>query len=347
MKFILFAGGSGKRLWPLTRKNKPKQLMPLKDSLSNLEIFINILLKKYSFNDIFISCNRSIAKEIIKRIPNFPTDNFIIEPAQRDVGPAGILALLTLYKKFTSETIAVCWTDDYFTELNKFLTVLTLAEEKLTQSYKFILLGWEDKLKAKNISSIDYSPQNTLKNGISYGPLNHIYLYLNEKAPKNKSFLNSTGFVIAKMRNFIKEIEINQTKVFNIIKRALQTNTLNSVYPKLKPFHFDNCLDLNKQPRETLVINIHSKIIDIGTFDRFIHLQEILKSKKVGYTFKENSKAKIINTEKQKLIVTFDVNDITIVNTDDVLYIVSNKKSADTKKLLAKLEKNPSLKKYL
>ena len=79
MKAIVFAGGAGTRLWPLSRKKSPKQLEKIIGDKSTLQLAVDRLLPDFSFNDIYISTN-ILYQEIVKeQLPDIPENNFIFK----------------------------------------------------------------------------------------------------------------------------------------------------------------------------------------------------------------------------------------------------------------------------
>lgn len=85
MNYVILAGGSGTRLWPISRNSKPKQLSQLVGDLSMIEETYHRLGKG---KQVFISTNDQFAPLIKKLLPEIPEENYIIEPEKRDNGPA-------------------------------------------------------------------------------------------------------------------------------------------------------------------------------------------------------------------------------------------------------------------
>ena len=83
MKAIIFAGGSGTRLWPLSRKNSPKQFESIAGKESTLELAVNRLLPEIGYEDIFISSNIQYKEIIRKKLPRIPEGNLILEPEKK------------------------------------------------------------------------------------------------------------------------------------------------------------------------------------------------------------------------------------------------------------------------
>ena len=92
MKAVIFAGGVGTRLWPLSRKSTPKQFEKIVGDKSMLQIAVGKLFPLFDWKDIFISTGSDYEELVARQLPLLPKENILIEPEMRDVGPAVGLA---------------------------------------------------------------------------------------------------------------------------------------------------------------------------------------------------------------------------------------------------------------
>ncbi|MCX7880394.1 MAG: sugar phosphate nucleotidyltransferase [Ignavibacteria bacterium] len=108
---IIMAGGTGERFWPVSRTNKPKQLLPLNTDIPLLLETLNRISPVISSDDTFILTNVSMIQPIIELLPNFPLENIIVEPYKKNTAPAivlGISYILARYEKeFSTSDISV------------------------------------------------------------------------------------------------------------------------------------------------------------------------------------------------------------------------------------------------
>jgi mannose-1-phosphate guanylyltransferase len=105
------AGGTGKRLWPLSRRKRPKQVLKLLDGQTLLRRCFERLKPIFDIRNIIVLTNAGYADMVREDLSELPFNNVIAEPAVRDT--AGAIGLVsTILSKYDSEaTIAVLTTD--------------------------------------------------------------------------------------------------------------------------------------------------------------------------------------------------------------------------------------------
>ena len=88
MKAVIFAGGAGTRMWPVSRKASPKQFEKIVNDQSTLQLAVDRLRPEFNWQDIYISTGAEYAPIIRRQVPLLPKDNLIAEPQMRDVAAA-------------------------------------------------------------------------------------------------------------------------------------------------------------------------------------------------------------------------------------------------------------------
>ena len=91
------AGGSGKRLWPLSRQGEPKQLLPLFDGRSLLQLAYDRVLRVVPPGQVLVCTGAAYAHEVVEQLPGLLPQNVLGEPQGRDslnavAWPAAVLA---------------------------------------------------------------------------------------------------------------------------------------------------------------------------------------------------------------------------------------------------------------
>ncbi len=112
---VIMAGGTGKRLWPLSREKRPKQVLKLLDGQTLLGRCFERLAPIFDARNIIILTNAGYADIVREELPNVPFNNVIAEPIVRDTaGAIGLAA--TILNKFDSEAQMAVVTADQLIE---------------------------------------------------------------------------------------------------------------------------------------------------------------------------------------------------------------------------------------
>ena len=164
---ILFSGGVGQRLWPLSRRSTPKQFVPLVGSKSSFELSLERLGNLVPFNRMFVATNRLYAGVLQKQAPQIPVDNFILEPVRRDVAAAVALAFFSLQKDGESGPVLFQWTDTYVKNTPRLLEAIRAAETLLASDRDKVIFIGERPSSATSWAAVTTSPTTPSVPGIT------------------------------------------------------------------------------------------------------------------------------------------------------------------------------------
>ena len=137
---VILSGGSGTRLWPLSRKLFPKQFI---DLVNNTTLFQDTILRlpKNSLNPLII-CNeehRFLAAEQLRQI-NKKSSGIILEPFGKNTAPAVALAALTLINNENDSILLVLSADHHIADIKAFHKAIKIGES-LAESGKLVTFG--------------------------------------------------------------------------------------------------------------------------------------------------------------------------------------------------------------
>ena len=123
------AGGTGTRLWPLSRKQKPKQFHTLLSPQTLLQETYKRAKKVVPQENIFISTTKQYTDLVFENIPSLSSEQCIIEPSPRSTAPSIALASLILSKRFPQAIIATIASDHAILNIEEFTQALTATFE--------------------------------------------------------------------------------------------------------------------------------------------------------------------------------------------------------------------------
>lgn len=337
MKLVIFAGGIGSRLWPLSRENSPKQFDKIFNGKSTLQLAVERTSKDFGLENIFIQTIEKYKKAVIEQIPDLPEKNLIIEPARKDLAPAVCLAALTLEKQNYKGAMALLWADHLMERPKNFVQALKVGETLIESSpNRFIFLGERPRFANNNLGWIYTGEKIGLENNIDYFSFKG-WKYKPEAKECGAMF--KSGDYFWNPGYFITSIEFLLDQYKNLALEIYE-NVKNGNYEKAEAIHFDNAIiekiDLNK----AVVIKTNMGWSDPGTL---YALKEALeKSKKENVVNGNVSELNctdclIYNLEKEKVITGVGLKGMVIVNTPDALVVVPKDEVVNITKLVKKM----------
>ncbi len=345
MKAVIFAGGVGTRLWPLSRKKSPKQFEKIIDGKSTLQIAVERLIPKFKYEDIFISTGKEYVDIVHKQIKKIPKENIIGEPVRKDVGPAVAFAVGYIGKKFgPTEPVFISWSDHLVKKVDKFQKILSVAEKQINSGLsKIVLVGQKPRFPSVNLGYIHFGDTAQTIDGIGihsfkgfkYRPDKDLATsYFNDKQHSWNLgyFVTTPKYITESFKEFLPLVHDLTLEILNHLQDANFDQTFARLYNRMPQINFDNTVleQIDKDDCSVIVDDIGWS--DVGAWEALKEaLQENQKDNITsGRVRLENSQDNLIyNYEDGKLIVGIDLEDILIVNSEDVLLI--SKKSSVSK----------------
>lgn len=124
---VIMAGGSGTRLWPLSRKDKPKQLLPIIEGRSLLQLSYDRLRGILPPERIFVCTGSAYADSVFANLPELPKQNLLGEPTGRDTANAVGFTAAVLAKKDPEAVMAIVTADHIIEPVDQFQSALKTA----------------------------------------------------------------------------------------------------------------------------------------------------------------------------------------------------------------------------
>ena len=137
---LIMAGGSGTRLWPLSRKNKPKQSLSLIEERTMFQVTATRLQPLIPLERVHVVTNAQMAQIFQEQVPGIPKENYIVEPSAKDSGPAAALGLACIHAVDPDATVAILTADHHIGKVDLFLQTLQAAQDVAGHGY-IVTLG--------------------------------------------------------------------------------------------------------------------------------------------------------------------------------------------------------------
>ncbi len=130
---VIMAGGSGTRLWPLSRRNRPKQLLRLFDGKSLLRLARERLDGLFEPQNIWVITSAAYIDQVARELPDIPRENLIGEPVGRDTANAIGLSAHLLHRCDDDATMAVFTADHLIEPVDRFQAAIRRGLEAAEQ----------------------------------------------------------------------------------------------------------------------------------------------------------------------------------------------------------------------
>jgi mannose-1-phosphate guanylyltransferase len=126
---VIMAGGSGTRFWPLSRKDRPKQFLPLAGDEPLLAATVGRLPPLAKPKETFVVCGPAHAAAARRMLPKLPEQNFIVEPCARNTAPCVGLAALHVARRDPQGIMAMLPADHHISRPGAFRDAIAAAAE--------------------------------------------------------------------------------------------------------------------------------------------------------------------------------------------------------------------------
>ena len=138
---VILAGGRGTRFWPLSRKRRAKQLLPLNSDKSMIQETVE-RLQPLALNDKFwIITNRDLREPILQQVPGLVPSQVLAEPVGRNTAPAIGLAAFILQRVDPDAVLALFPSDQVISSEGAFLANLRSAIDISASGPRIVVLG--------------------------------------------------------------------------------------------------------------------------------------------------------------------------------------------------------------
>ena len=350
---VILSGGSGSRLWPLSRASYPKQYLTLSNdsSKSMLQLTLERLQGLKNIDDPIVICNemhRFILAEQLREI-NIKPNSILLEPFGRNTAPAIAIAAIKATEKNDDPLLLVLPADHEIKNRDNFLKTIS-SGCKYANKNKLVLFGIVPTAPETGYGYIKASKKTFSLEGDGFFIDQFIEKpdkELAKKLIKDKSFTWNSGIFLFKSSFILKELEKHCPKIIEICRKSVEKKLLDLDFQRIDKNHFKDCpnISIDKAVMEKTsfgaVIPLDANWSDLGGWNSIWDNNKKDKngnatSGKVILDDVENSYVR----SESRLVVGIGLKDLIIVETNDALLISDKGKSQAIKRVVEKLKDN-------
>lgn len=354
MKLIVVAGGQGTKLWPYSREGRPKQFQAVVGNTTLYADTINVLLKRFAPEDIYISTKRKFIKYVSEQTPQIPLRNYIVEPdAAKDRGPGEGLAFLRLSVLHPDEPFFVVQSDCMRKPEDAFLQMIEEAGKIVQRDKRYITGG----IKATQPDmGIDYLQLGAQVND-SKEEMYEVKAFLGRKSSyrETKELINNFHIVthsnhscwypdlmLEAYRKYRPDWYKALMKMREAFDKPGEDAAIERIYGQMEKGATEEVTKQVMAAGEARIILLPFKWTDIGTWGsvyEFFGSSNSSDNYEDGNVVTVDTRGSLIKSNNpKKLIAVAGMQDMVIVDTDDVLLVISKDQIEKIKELQAQLK---------
>jgi mannose-1-phosphate guanylyltransferase len=137
---VIMAGGSGTRLWPVSRQSHPKHTLPLLGNLSLFQTTVERLQGLFQTERILVVTTEAQYTKLKEQVPEIPRENFLLEPEPRGTASVVGLAASVIHSRDPEAIMAVLPSDHYISNTDLFHHIMKIAMDVAESGY-LVTLG--------------------------------------------------------------------------------------------------------------------------------------------------------------------------------------------------------------
>jgi len=343
---VILSGGSGTRLWPLSRKLYPKQFISLVNDTTLFQDTIMRLPDEVS--EPLIICNeahRFIVAEQLRQIKS-SNKGIILEPIGKNTAPAIAIAAMNLLNEKKDPILLVLSADHVIDDNKKFSNSIKIAS-KIANKGKMVAFGVQPNKPETGYGYIEVAKSNNSKddyyNIISFTEKPNIEIaqdYLN-----SGNYYWNSGMFVFKASVYLKELQKYEPEIYAICKKSCTNTPKDLDFIRLDNEEFSKCPDKSidyavmEKTNVGVVIPFEGSWSDIGSWDALWDSKSKDKNNNIseGDVVLNKVKNSYIHSSN-RLITVNDLSELVIIDTQDALLVSSKKNSQDIKKIVQKLK---------
>jgi mannose-1-phosphate guanylyltransferase/mannose-6-phosphate isomerase len=330
---VILAGGSGTRLWPISRRNLPKQFNQFRDGKSLFQLTLE-RAKKISNKIPVIVTNKDTYFIALQQSKEIDIEiKTILEPLAKNTAPAILLASLYVDSIY-GDTKIIVLSADHVMEDNSFIELVHDYAFK-AENTDMIIFGVSPSYPEVGYGYIETTDKKSvIKKVIKFKEKPTIDLA--KEYLEKGNYLWNAGIFLFSSTFFKDAMTLHAPEISNCCMNAINETKLTEDVIRVNDKNFLNCPSISidyaliEKIEDILVIDIGSSWSDVGTWMNYKKAFNEDKNGNVGddYTMFEKTKNTFVKSTTSKDICIYGLDNIAVIDTEDALLVMDIKNSS-------------------
>lgn len=340
MKALVLAGGSGTRFWPVSRRQRPKQLLSLEGGPSLLQVTVDRLQPLVDPSEVWVCTTEKLSAQVRQQLPLVPEEQVLAEPAGRNTAPAIGWSLHSMPADERDDVVLILPADHRIEDREAFLGTLETAERIAREGDRVMTLGVQPTRPDAGYGYLELGPLIEPETG-----LRQVVQYKEkpdqataDRFVESGDYLWNAGIFLFRAGRLLELLQVHQPDLARGLGEIEQRpDRIVELYPRLPSISID--FGVMEHLDEVFTLPLDCGWSDLGSWEA---LAEILPQDENGNV----TKGDVVSIDCQGSVLYADegtvaalgVDGLVIVKTGDAVLVVPKDRTQEIRKIVAALE---------
>lgn len=352
---IIMAGGSGERLWPLSRKSHPKQTLKLGNKRSLLQETADRLKGVVPVERTIVVTTANQAEIVRKQLPAVKWSHFLVEPAARNTAAAIGLGTVTIMREDPEAVIVTVPADHVIRPAQNFHKTILRAAQIAVDREGLVCLGIKPTYPATGFGYIE--PMGELIKPGAYRVKRFIEkpeLKVAKQLVRQPRMVWNGGIfcwrgrvILSAIRQWLPALFNGLEQIHKVAGTPAGNLRLQEMYKRLPSISID--VGVMERSRNVWVVPTDFNWDDVGSWNSlgFLHGSDATGNVVLGSHVGFDTTGSIIVGDPKHMIATVGVNDLIVVQTPDATLVCHKNQAQAVRKVVGALAANAKWKRLL